>query len=412
MISPQAAWDRIEEHLEPLAAVSVARRAALGCVLARPLSCAVDVPPADVSAMDGYVVSGPVRAGARLPVDATIAAGDAPGYRLPVTVAARIMTGAPVPAQAHAVVPVEDTDGGDREVGFTRDSRPGAHIRCRAEIAAAGDPLLAPGHLVTPGALSLIATHGYREIVVHRAPTVATLGTGDEIVPADRAPGPGQLRDSHTDFLLAAGRGLGIDFRPLGLAPDDPGAIGEKIRRGLAGDVLLITGGVSKGEFDHVKEALAGLGCRALFEAVAVQPGKPLVVARHAGGWVCGLPGNPASVMVCFWLFVRPLLRRLMGLADGYWQGALAARLDGELPGAKARDRFLPAEIAFAGGEILARPAPTLGSHDVAAYARGNALVRVPARSAPAPAGGRCEILPLVNWPPTGGAGRGATAGR
>ncbi len=152
------------------------------------------------------------------------------------------------------------------------------------------------------------------------------------------------------------------------------------------------------GEFDVVEDVFAELGCQPLFDSVAVQPGKPLVAAHHENGLVFGLPGNPASVMVSFWLFVRPALRRLMGFTDSYWYGALNGALAAPLPGAKGRDRFLPAEIVFTDGEILVHPAPPKGSHDLMAYARGSALVRVPAHAQPAGPGSRCQVLPFANW--------------
>jgi molybdopterin molybdotransferase len=153
------------------------------------------------------------------------------------------------------------------------------------------------------------------------------------------------------------------------------------------------------GEFDVVEDVFATLGCVPIFDAVAVQPGKPLVVAHHEKGIVFGLPGNPASVMVSFWLFVRPALRRLMGINDRFWHGALNGVLAAPLPGAKGRDRFLPAEVEFAGGKIHVYPAPPKGSHDLMAYAHGNALVRVPAHAESAAAGTTCQILPLADWP-------------
>jgi molybdopterin molybdotransferase len=141
------------------------------------------------------------------------------------------------------------------------------------------------------------------------------------------------------------------------------------------------------------------LGCTILFEKVAVQPAKPVVAAVHgAGGLVFGLPGNPASAMVAFWLFVRPALRRLLGWEDGYWKGALKAELAAPLAGAKGRDRFLPATVAFEDGKILVTPHPPVGSHDVAAYACGTALVRIPANAEPRGVGEDCEILPLADW--------------
>ena len=153
------------------------------------------------------------------------------------------------------------------------------------------------------------------------------------------------------------------------------------------------------GEFDLVEGVLAELGCRVLFDSVAIQPGKPLVAARHESGWVFGLPGNPASVMVGFWLFVRPLLRRLQGLADGFWNGALEGVLTAELPPAKGRDRFLSAQVLFAAGQPQVQPLWSKGSHDVAAFGQGTGLVRIPANSAASKPGDPCQFLPLIDWP-------------
>jgi molybdopterin molybdotransferase len=427
-LSPEQAWECIAAQLSPLPAERVARRAAAGRVLAAALQATVDVPAADVSAMDGYALAGEARPGDRLPVAATVAAGDPPGLALPAGHAVRIMTGAPLPLGADRVVPVEATRlhpraasppapagapnppspahpdpvppaAASAEVELLAAPARGDHIRRRGEVQRAGEALLPAGTLLTPGALALIATHGHAELPVHRAPAVAVLATGDEVVPPEVAPGPGQLRDSHTDFLLAAGAALGLRFTSLGIAPDRRDELAARIAAGIAAaDVLLICGGVSMGEFDLVEGVLERLGCRRRFDAVAIQPGKPMVFATHPAGWVFGLPGNPASVMVDFWLFVRPALACLGGREDSWWRPSLPATLAAPLPAAAGRDRFLPAEVAWGAapdGGPLARPLPPKGSHDLAAYARGTALVRVPAGAPPAPAGARCEILPL-----------------
>ena len=432
MISPDEAWQCIAAHAAPLPAEVVARREARGRVLAAALPARVDVPAADVSAMDGFAVAGEVVPGEWRQVAATVAAGAAPGAVLPSGQAIRIMTGAPLPAGADRVVPVEATAGagaaddaarrdgaadgaGPREgvadgAAAVRDAgervqllaaaEPGEHVRRRGEVQRTGDELLPAGSRVTPGALALLATHGYAEVPVHRAPSVAVLATGDEVVPPDQEPGPGRLRDSHSDFLLAAGAALGLRFTSLGISPDDTAELTARIGAGLAGhDVLVICGGVSMGEFDLVEGVLAGLGCRRRFDAVAVQPGKPMVFATHPGGLVFGLPGNPASVMVDFWLFVRPALARLAGHPAGWWQPALQATLAAPLAaGTPGRDRFLAAEIAWgaaAGGGPLAHPLAPKGSHDLAAYARGNALLRVRSGAPAAAAGAPCEVLLL-----------------
>ena len=396
LLPPEEAWQRIAERLRPLPEEDTGRRAAAGRVLARDLAATVDVPGEDVSAMDGYAVSGEIEPGERRPVAGRIAAGDPPGFELAPPAVVRIMTGAPVPRGADRVVPVEATDGGRQEVVFQAGTQPGEHVRRRGEILRQGAPILPASSRLTPGALALLATHGYATVPVHRAPTVAVLTTGDEVVPPEATPAPGQLRDSHTDFLLAAGATLGLRFEPLGTAPDRVDALRAFVERGLCSDVLLLCGGVSMGELDLVEGVLAGLGCEALFDAVAIQPGKPLVFAVHPGGWVFGLPGNPASVMVSFWLFVRPALRRLMGIEDSWWGSAVTGRLAVPLPGAGNRDRFLSAAIETRRGEILVTPFPPKGSHDLAAYAHGTGLVRVPAGAGPAEAGEACEVIVLV----------------
>jgi len=391
-LHPDEAWQIIAERLAPLPAEEVARRSAVGRVLARDLVATVDVPAVDVSAMDGYAIAGEVRPGERRSVAGTIAAGDPPGFELPAGKTARIMTGAPVPQGADRIVPVEATDAGRDEVVINAAAEPGAHVRRRGEILSAGAPLLAAGSRLTPGALALLATHGYATLPVHRSPSVAVLTTGDEVVPPDAVPAPGQLRDSNTDFLVAAGATLGLRCEPLGIAPDRVDALRPLIEAGLRSDVLLLCGGVSMGEFDFVEGVLAELGCQVLLDAVAIQPGKPMVFAVHRGGLVFGLPGNPASVMVSFWLFVRPALRRLMGIEDSWWP-ALSGTLAAPLPGAGPRDRFLPAAAEARGGELHVTPFASKGSHDLAAYARGNALVRVRAGSTPAGTGERCEVV-------------------
>jgi molybdopterin molybdotransferase len=395
MIGPEQAWTAIDEEIAPLPGTPCRRHAAHGRVLGAPLAATVDVPPLDVSAMDGYALAGEVSPGSSRPVVGVLAAGEPPGRRLLDGEACRIMTGAAVPAGADRVLPVEATDDGDDRV-LCRDAVPaGANIRRRGEVARRGDPLLAAGAVLTPGALAALATHGHDEVLVHGRPRVAILTTGDEIVPPESEPQPGQLRDSHTDFLLAAVATAGATAESLGIAPDDPQILLRRAAAGLTRDVLLLCGGVSKGRFDHVPELLGALGCRRLFQGVAVQPGKPLLAARHDGGWLFGLPGNPGSVMVTFWLFVRPLLRRLAGHADGFWQGALTARLAAPAPGAKGRDRFLPACHVIEDGVVLVEPLTARGSHDLHAFASASALLRVRAGSAPRSVGDPCEILPL-----------------
>jgi molybdopterin molybdotransferase len=333
-------------------------------------------------------------------------AGDAPGAELPPGAALRIMTGAPVPAGADRVVPFEHTDRGLETVEIRQPVAPGANVRRRAEVLGRGDGLLPAGSRLTPEALALAAGHGHADLAVHRAPRVAVLPTGDEVVAPERVPAPGQLRDTHTDFLTAACAALGVDAEPLGIAPDEPAALTRLLRRGLdRADVLLVGGGVSAGELDYVEGVLAELGCRALFTAVAVQPGKPLVAALRPAEadpqgrrrLVFGLPGNPGSVMVTFQLFVRPALSRLLGDAAAHpHERLLSAVLAAPAPAAKGRDRYVPARVVAQDGVLRVAPLALRGSHDMTAHARGDGLLLVPAGSPAGAAGDPCRVLLLA----------------
>lgn len=406
MISPEEAWQRLVPHLAALPA----RRMGLGdaaCrVLAEEVRADVDVPFADVSAMDGYAIGGEVEAGAAVPVLGRVAAGeDVAAIAVPRGSAVRIMTGAALPGGADRVVPIEETDGGRESVVVHVPPAAGANVRRRGEIHRAGDSLLSPGQRLTPGALASLAANGAVEVAVHAPPRVALLVTGDEVVPPEQTPGPGQLRDSHTAFLRAAVVAAGGELVHLGIARDDPRDLRQRLARGLDADLLLATGGVSRGEFDFVEPVLAELGFRPLFDAIAIQPGKPLAAllldpsAPARPLLALGLPGNPASAMVCFWLFVRPALQRLQGIDAGFWRDALTGTLEAPLPAAVKRDRFLPTRLAARDGELFVTPVAPRGSHDLAAFAQGTGLVRVRAGSAAAAKGDRCSVLPLaIDW--------------
>lgn len=400
MLEPETAWARLLPHLAPLPPLTVERRPAAGRVLATALLATTDLPPCDLSALDGFALAGEAPPDGWYPVAGTRFAGDPIGARLTAGQAMRIMTGSAVPAGADRVVGVEETVSEGERMRTTAAVAAGAAIRRQGEVVRRGAPLLPPGTLLTPAALALLASQGIGEVPIHRPPRLALQLTGNEIVPPQETPGPGQLRDSHSDFLLAELARLGLEVRSLGIARDEPETLARSLERGLEGvDVLLCCGGVSMGEADFLVPVLARLGCETLFHGVAIQPGKPLLAARRAGPsgeqLIFGLPGNPASVMVAWWLFVRPALARLSGSAAGFWDTALPGTLGAPLGAGKRRDRFVPASWRLDGGRPLLTPISPQGSHDLLAFGRATALLRVRAGAAASAAGATCEWLRL-----------------
>ena len=292
---------------------------ALGAVLGEEIVAPHSVPPFDNSAMDGFAVRAAdvVDANADSPtallISETIPAGHMATHRLGPGEAAKIMTGAPLPGGADAVVQSESTREEGSHVLVLEPVRPGRNIRRSGEDVARGDRVLAAGSVLGPAEIGLIASLGLPSIQVHRLPRVAIISTGSELVEVDQPLGPGQIRNSNSYSLRGQCQQLGIQATALGIVPDDYGATRELIEQGLAYDVLLTSGGVSVGEFDFVKEVQDELGVERRLWGVAMKPGKPLAFGVRDGTLVFGLPGNPVSAMVSFELFVRPALLRLMG---------------------------------------------------------------------------------------------------
>jgi molybdopterin molybdotransferase len=372
---------------------------ALGRFLAREIASDVDWPPFDTSAMDGYAVrlSDLEASGAELAErTGLVAAGDRPPSPLFPGEAVRVMTGAPIPAGTEAVVAVEDVR---REAGRIRPNatpRPGEHVRRRGESIAAGRPLLARGERLSAAGIALAALAGADPVEVSSRPRIAIAVTGNELVPAASKPGPGQLRDSNGPMLAALCRATGRAAITRPAVPDEDGAVARLFRdAGRSEDVLVTSGGVSAGDLDLLPQAAAQAGFEILFHRVAVRPGKPVAFGRRGATFWFGLPGNPVSASVCFHLFVRYALDCLEGAAH---PGApvTAARLTREIVVRGRRETYRDAVLEESDeGRLRVAAVESLGSHDLAAHARSNALIRIPADAERLAAGATVDCLRL-----------------
>jgi molybdopterin molybdotransferase len=311
----QAARLAVLDLVDTNPAVDVPLRDALGHVLAQDVATQVDQPPFDNSAMDGYAVCAAdvAEVPVELDVVATSSAGHPSEVRLGPGQAARILTGAVMVEGADSVVPVEHTDRGTERVRVLQTAQRGAHVRRAGEGCRRGDVVLRAGTLLHPGHLGVAAGAGAERLSVVRAPRVALLSTGDELVPPGSTPGPGQLHESNSVVLEALLRGAGAEVS-VEHAADDAELLRATLARLAADhDVVLTTGGVSMGaEFDAVRVAVADAGVRVV--ALDIRPAKPLAFGRIGDALFVGLPGNPVSAVVSFELFVRPALRRLAGI--------------------------------------------------------------------------------------------------
>ena len=377
MLSFEQALERLLAAAQPVAEIrSQPLTAASGRVLALAQRSTVAVPPLDNSAMDGYAVrcADVAAAGVRLPVSQRIPAGTV-GTALQPGTAARIFTGAPVPAGADAVVMQERCEHGAGGVVINHVPRPNENIRRAGEDIAPGGEILEPGIRLRPQDIALAAAAGLPELPVYRRVRVGVFITGDELVQPGEPLPPGAIYNSNRYALRALLEGLGCAVRDLGTVPDNLAATRDALRCAAAdNDLILTSGGVSVGEEDHVKPAVDAEGRLDLWK-IAIKPGKPLAFGeiRRAGGkaWFIGLPGNPVSAMVTFMVMVRPFVLRLQGVRD-VTPRAFAMRADFDWPRPDVRAEFLRARINDQGGVELFR---NQGSGVVTSLCRGDGLV-------------------------------------
>ncbi|MFC8084644.1 gephyrin-like molybdotransferase Glp [Streptomyces sp. NPDC057340] len=429
---PDRLWS-VQDHLDdvlstvrPLDPIELNLLDAQGCVLVDDVTVPLSLPPFDNSSMDGYAVRVTDVAGAseEFPAVLEVVGDVAAGQTDPVAVgpgqAARIMTGAPLPPGAEAVVPVEWTDGGlgegpvagmrarslapegaEGHVHVYRPAEARAHVRAKGSDVRAGDRALAAGTVLGPPQIGLLAAIGRGTVRVRPRPRVVVLSTGSELVQPDEQLAAGQIYDSNSFALTAAARDAGAIAYRVGAVADDAETLRSTIEDQLVrADLMVTTGGVSVGAYDVVKEALAHVGDEdepgggVDFRKLAMQPGKPQgfgsIGPDHTP--LLALPGNPVSSYVSFELFVRPAIRTLMGLPDVHRPTVTASLVaDKALTSPKGRRQFLRG--SHADGSVT--PVGGSGSHLVAALAHANALIVVPEDTESVEPGARVEVVLL-----------------
>ncbi len=353
---------------------------AVGRTVARTFFAPTAVPPWDNAAMDGYAVrasdTGP---GVTLELVGVVGAGAVASDPLQPGQAMAIMTGAPLPEGADAVIMVEHTDGAERgAVRLDRAVEPGTHVRRRGEDRQVGDAVVRAGERLTPARIGLLAAVGHSFVTVRRPPRIGVLSTGDEIVRPGRPLAPGQIYSSNPYALVGMLREFGAEAEDLGDAPDDLDGLVELLTDALHFDAIVTTGGVSVGRYDHVKVAFARIGAEMDFWKVRMKPGKPFAfgaVSRDGRTTVLfGLPGNPVSCTVGAAVFVGPWIRASLGRESVFPQ-RVRARMEADLPEKPGRAKLLRVQVRSGPEGLLARPTGPQGSGVLSSMARAHALL-------------------------------------
>ena len=385
MLSPREALATMLDAVGPLPPRNVDLAEALGRVLAEDIVSTEAIPPFLNSAMDGYAVRGAdiATVPAALRVTGERAAGGTGSEVVAAGTALRIMTGAPMPDGADTVVPVELTRRQGEVVEILKAVRTGLNIRQAGEDVREGETVLARGTLLRPAELGLLAALGRPRVAVVPAPVVAVVTTGDELVDVGAALGPGQIRDANLHSLCAQVRACGAIPLPVPRVRDDAAVLEAALRDALdRSDAVITNGGISMGEYDHIKPVLERLGARQLFWQVAQKPGKPLAFSIQEGKPLFGVPGNPVSALICFEEYVRPALRRMMGLSLLHRPERTAHWAEPQKKGADDRRvHFHRVTLREEGGCLWASSTGPQGSGILTSMTRANALALLAAEA-------------------------------
>ena len=407
MIGVDEALQQVLLHTTVLGDEQVSLADCVGRHLAHDVLSDMDSPPHDKSMVDGYAVQATdLREDrAELKILEEVTAGAVPTHEVLPGSTTRIMTGAPIPPGADAVVMIER--------GVMDPARPnhvqlqdhvvrGQHIMPQATVMRTGETVLTAGTRIRPSEVGLLAEVGAADVPVTRVPQVAILSTGNELVPPDVKPGPGMIRNSNGPMLHALATQAAAVPLPLGVAADTPDALEHAVQQGLAADILLLSGGVSAGVLDLVPATLTKLGVQQVFHKVQLKPGKPLwfgvTTETPSPTLVFGLPGNPVSGLVCFELFVRPALQKLQGAPSPQLKTSTAQLLASQQVKG-GRETYLPGNMRIQDDQPRVTPVPWQGSADQRAFSHANCLIRFAPRDTRYEQGELVPVVPLFQDP-------------
>jgi molybdopterin molybdotransferase len=393
---------RVLREIEALPPYDQPLLEALGLPICENIVAAMDLPSFDNSAMDGYAVcfadvaeATPERP-AFLPVVGEVAAGRASIYAMTPGTAVKIMTGAPVPVGADSIVPIEWTDQGTATVSITKAPTLGQHVRRKGEDVATGDVILTDGTLLGPRQIGLLASVGRSQVRARPRPRVVIMSTGSELREPGTSLGRDSIYDANSHMLAAAVRAAGGIAYRVGIVPDDPQTFADTLSDQLVrADIVVTSGGVSKGDYDVVKDVLSGVGTVA-FGEVAMQPGKPqgFGFVGEDRTPIFTLPGNPVSAFVSFEAFVLPALRKMMGRLP-YERPLVRAMLSAPLTSIPGRKQFVRAVFGIDEKGAHVTPVGGHGSHLMGDLSAANALIVVPEDDVDLAFGARVQVLVL-----------------
>ena len=395
MISVDEALKIVLRKGKKLPSKKVKLENAPGLCLAEGIKSDLNMPPFNRSAMDGYaVITKDIIPPVELGVIESIRAGYNPKKKVGRGQASKIMTGAVVPAGADAVIKVEETKplDNDKRVLILKKTKKGANIAKKGEDIRVGKMVLSKGTRIRPQEVGILASVGASQVKVHSTPSVGIISTGDELVAITRKPKPWQIRNSNSYSFAAQARQIVHDVEILGKVNDNKSEIRKLIQKGLKKDILILSGGVSMGEYDLVGGVLLDLGVKIFFEKVALRPGKPTVFGMKGDKLIFALPGNPVSTFVTFELFVKPCIKKMMGYVS-YEHPILHAELEKDIKIKKKRREYRPAFLRQEDSGWKVSLIDWHGSGDLFSMTRANCLLIIRESVDKLNAGDTVEIL-------------------